>query len=224
MARHSVVLWGIESSFASELVETIEGLNLELVAGVILDEPMWNLRGVPVVLHLKDITARLTAHPAAIAYITPAKRRNLMDKIAVLGVQRYAHLIDLRAHQSHTALTEQGLYMAAGSIMGPGVSCGKGVTLNRASSVGHHTNLGDFVSVGPGATIASHCVIGVGSFVGAGATIGPGIRVGANSTVGAGAVVLRDVVENVVVMGNPARIARDLRKTNILERGLADQA
>src|SRR5688572_8539906 len=114
MARRSVVLWGIESSFASELVETIEALNLALVAGVIMDEPLWNLRGVPVVLHLKDITARLTALPAAIAYITPAKRRKLMDKLAGLGVQRYAQLIDLRAHKSHSALTEQGLYMEIG--------------------------------------------------------------------------------------------------------------
>lgn len=42
--------------------------------------------------------------------------------------------------------------------------------------------------------------------IGANATILPGIRIGRNSLVGAGAVVTKDVPENAVVAGNPARI------------------
>jgi len=46
-----------------------------------------------------------------------------------------------------------------------------------------------------------------GASIGANATILPGITVGANSMVGAGAVVTRDVPQNAIVVGNPARIS-----------------
>lgn len=48
--------------------------------------------------------------------------------------------------------------------------------------------------------------------VGAGANILPRVTVGENCIVGAGAVVSRDVPDNKVVMGVPARIVRDLEK------------
>jgi len=49
-------------------------------------------------------------------------------------------------------------------------------------------------------------IIGDNVFLGANAVILPGINVGNNSIIGAGAVVTKDVPENVVVAGNPARI------------------
>ena len=45
--------------------------------------------------------------------------------------------------------------------------------------------------------------------VGANAVIIGGIRIGDNVTVGAGTVVVKDVPNNVVVAGNPARIIRE---------------
>ena len=50
-------------------------------------------------------------------------------------------------------------------------------------------------------------------FVGAGAMILKGVSIGRNSVVGAGAVVTKDVPENVVVAGNPARIISNLGET-----------
>lgn len=46
-------------------------------------------------------------------------------------------------------------------------------------------------------------------WIGAGSTILPGVTVGENSVVGAGAVVTKDVPDNVIVVGNPAKIIRD---------------
>lgn len=42
--------------------------------------------------------------------------------------------------------------------------------------------------------------------IGAGATIGPGVTIGQNALVGAGSVVTKDVPEDAVVAGNPARV------------------
>lgn len=51
-------------------------------------------------------------------------------------------------------------------------------------------------------------IIKQGARVGANATILPGVVVGRNSVVGSGAVVTRDVADNDVVAGNPARSIR----------------
>lgn len=45
-------------------------------------------------------------------------------------------------------------------------------------------------------------------WIGAGATILPGVTVGENAVVGAGSVVTRDVEDNCVVAGNPARLIK----------------
>lgn len=49
-----------------------------------------------------------------------------------------------------------------------------------------------------------------GAKIGANATLLPGVIVGRNSLVGAGAVVVRDVPDGKVVVGNPARIVKDV--------------
>jgi len=53
-------------------------------------------------------------------------------------------------------------------------------------------------------------IIEDGAAIGAGATLIANVRVGKGAMVGAGAVVTRDIPDNVLVMGIPARIVRDL--------------
>jgi acetyltransferase-like isoleucine patch superfamily enzyme len=49
-----------------------------------------------------------------------------------------------------------------------------------------------------------------GSKIGANATLLPGVTIGCNAWVGAGAVVVHDVPDGKVVVGNPARIIKDV--------------
>jgi acetyltransferase-like isoleucine patch superfamily enzyme len=49
-----------------------------------------------------------------------------------------------------------------------------------------------------------------GARVGAGAVLCPAVEIGEEAFVGAGAVVVKDVPPRVVVVGNPARILRDV--------------
>ena len=51
-------------------------------------------------------------------------------------------------------------------------------------------------------------IIKKGASIGANATILPGITLGENCLVGAGSVVTKDVPQNAIVVGNPAKILR----------------
>jgi len=52
--------------------------------------------------------------------------------------------------------------------------------------------------------------IGDNVWVGGGAIINPGIKIGNNVVIGAGSVVTKDIPDNVVIVGNPARIIKRL--------------
>jgi acetyltransferase-like isoleucine patch superfamily enzyme len=56
-----------------------------------------------------------------------------------------------------------------------------------------------------------------GARVGGGAVLCPGIEIGEEAFVGAGAVVTKDVPPRVVVVGNPARVIRDVPPGELLE-------
>jgi UDP-2-acetamido-3-amino-2,3-dideoxy-glucuronate N-acetyltransferase len=57
-----------------------------------------------------------------------------------------------------------------------------------------------------------------GARVGGGAVLCPGVEVGEEAFVGAGAVVVEDVPPRVVVVGNPARVLRDVPDEELLPR------
>jgi maltose O-acetyltransferase len=61
-----------------------------------------------------------------------------------------------------------------------------------------------------GLEFARPIVVGANVWIGAGAIVGPGITIGDDSVVGAGSVVVRDVPPNVVAVGNPCRVVREL--------------
>ena len=52
--------------------------------------------------------------------------------------------------------------------------------------------------------------IGKNCWLGAGALIMPSVTIGDNSAIGAGSVVTRDIPANVVAVGNPCRVMREI--------------
>lgn len=50
--------------------------------------------------------------------------------------------------------------------------------------------------------------IGAGSYIGMGALVKEGVRIGSNSIIGMGSVVYGDIPDDVIALGNPARVAR----------------
>lgn len=60
---------------------------------------------------------------------------------------------------------------------------------------------------------AQPITIGDNVWIGGGAIVLPGVTIGANTVVGAGAVVTKDLPADVVAVGNPARVVRELDRS-----------
>ena len=91
-----------------------------------------------------------------------------------------------------------------------------------------HIYVGDYTMFGPGVVVATagHPLlpelrqegyqynapvhIGKNCWIGAGALIMPGITIGDNVVIGAGSVVTRDIPSNMLAVGNPCRVLREI--------------
>lgn len=154
---------------------------------------------------LSDIHRALAV---AVPQTTPGHRHAVAQDALSRGCADFPPLVDPRAIVARTARLARGVVVSAGAVIGALADLGEFALINRSASVGHHARIGPFASLGPACVLAGQVTIGRGAFVGAGATCAPGVTVGANATVGAGAVVIADVGEGQVVVGNPARVVR----------------
>ena len=121
----------------------------------------------------------------------------------------FIKLIHPSAHVSSRCRIEDGSVISAGVVIAAGAQIGKHVLVNRGSLIGHHAEIGDFVTLGPGTNLGGNSRIGHRVYLGMGSIIRNNCRVGKKSVVAAGSVVVKDVPEQVQVMGVPAKITRE---------------
>lgn len=135
-------------------------------------------------------------------------RKNIAKKLKV----SYATLIHNKAVISSFSKINEGTVVMANAVVNVGALVGKHTIINTGSVVEHDCKLNDFVHISPNAIVAGGVEIGEGTHIGANATVIPNIKIGKWAIIGAGAVIIKDVPDYAMVVGNPGRIIKTLKK------------
>ena len=135
------------------------------------------------------------------------------QKITIWSEEAGFHLPTLihpRAAVSRLAVIGAGTVINSQAAVNANATIGKGCIVNTGATVGHDCVLGDFVHVAPGASLAGETVIGDGCWIGMRSAVIEQLTVGKGVVIGAGAVVTRNIPDNKLVVGIPAKIVKEL--------------
>jgi sugar O-acyltransferase (sialic acid O-acetyltransferase NeuD family) len=95
-------------------------------------------------------------------------------------------------------------------FIGSRVRIGKGTLVNTGVQLHHGVVVGEFCEISPKAVLCNGVQVGTNTRIGAHATILPQVTIGAHVVIGAGAVVTGDIPDNVLVVGVPGKIIKEI--------------
>lgn len=127
-----------------------------------------------------------------------------------LALERFETLIHPTASVSRMAELGRGVVVFQHVTVTARVRIGHHVIILPNSVISHDDVIGDYTCVAGGVSVSGGVRIGPASYLGAGSSIKGNLTIGGRCLVGMGSVVINDVPDNTVVVGNPAR---PLRKT-----------
>jgi len=139
-----------------------------------------------------------------------------------------------QSHVRERATIGAGSVVGRGSAIDNDVTGGKDVRIQSNCYLTGYTVVEDHVFVGPGVTTTNDNTMARQPLdapllaprleracrIGGGAVLCPGVRIGAEAYVAAGSVVVGDIPPGTVVMGVPARAARKVPESDLIEHWL----
>lgn len=213
-----IIVWGA-GSHARVLWELLEGTSAKLVALVDDNREVTSpIDNVPL-LHgtsgLEDWLAGrrhgATKLGGLVAVGDNARRIELQERLEALGVQPFTAIHPI-AWVANGVPIGAGTQIMANVSVGVDSEIGRGCIVFSACCIEHHCRLGDGAYLSPHCSLAGHVTVADLAFIGTGAVILPRVAIGEGAIVGAGAVVLDDVEPYTVVVGNPSRVIRRLKR------------
>ena len=175
-------------------------------------EPGSKLHGYPVLGRQEEIAELVKTYSIEAGFIAIGDnfdRKHVRDEI----ISRVPDFHFVNAIHSSVILGRDvslgtGIGIMAGVIVNPGAAIEDFCLLNTGSQLDHDCYMGQFSSISCGSVTGGRVRIGEFSTITVGVTIIDRINIGENTVVGSGAVVVKDLPDNVVAYGNPAKIIR----------------
>lgn len=106
---------------------------------------------------------------------------------------------------SNFATFGTGNFIAANVTINALAKIGNNCILNTGCIIEHECNIESGAHIAPGTVLAGNVSVGENSFIGANSVLKQGVKIGNGVTVGAGSVVIKDIPDDEIWIGNPAK-------------------
>jgi sugar O-acyltransferase (sialic acid O-acetyltransferase NeuD family) len=133
-------------------------------------------------------------------------RRKIVSEIKCIGEYYFATLIHPSAKMSEFVGVGEGSIVCAGCVLTADIKIGSHSILNLNTTIGHDVEIGDYVTIAPQVAVSGCVHIAAGVEVGTGSSIRQGLKLGARAILGMGSVLTKDIPEDTVFVGNPAKL------------------
>jgi sugar O-acyltransferase (sialic acid O-acetyltransferase NeuD family) len=157
-----------------------------------------------------EVLSKLSSFEVIIAMSRMEKRKEVIKQVGAIPLTPIT-IIHPSAIISKSARIGRGCLIAPGVIIGPGVEIGDHTILNSAVTIDHDSIIQENVIMGAGVHLPGYVKVLSDTFIGVGSCAVPGVTIGRNCLIGAGSVVTKDVPDDVIAAGVPAKEIR--RKT-----------
>lgn len=141
---------------------------------------------------------------------TMQRRRLVFNTYTKKNDVIFKNFVSPRAQVEKDLLKNSGIVVMDGVTVQYNAVIGNNVLLNTGSVIEHDVEIADHTHIGPNATICGGVKIGSTTLIGAGSTVVQGLKVGSNSVLGAGSTLTKDIADNELWHGNPAKKIKDL--------------
>lgn len=135
----------------------------------------------------------------------PELRRKLYEKVSKEGYF-FATLIHPTVTIPDTTKVGNGVIISYNAFISCDTIIGNNVLIQPLSGIGHDCKIGDHSVISGHSDLGGGTVIGDGTYIALNVCVRDHTSIGNNVIVSAGSAVLRDVQNDVVVQGNPARV------------------
>lgn len=211
MNKKRVIVFGA-GGHAKVVVDVLEQMGVYQIVGLVDDSPelKGTVRGGYSVLGNKDDLAGMSG--AGIDGVIVALGDNYRRKLVCEEVERMGFKLISAIHPSAVIGSRvrigAGTLVVAGVVVNVDAEIGEDVIVNTGATIDHDCRIAAHVHLSPGVHLAGRVTVGACTHVGIGAVVLPNLTIGRNCIIGAGAVVRDNIPDNVVVVGNPARMLK----------------
>jgi len=143
-------------------------------------------------------------HKAVIA-IGDSKIREIVANQMPEGSEYYKLIHPSVFISRHNVEIGTGAIICAGSILTCDIKLGKHAILNLASTIGHDCEIGDYFTTTPAVNISGRCKIGNRVYLGTNCSLRGNNVICDDVVVGMGGVVLKNIEQPGVYVGNPVK-------------------
>lgn len=118
------------------------------------------------------------------------------------------NIIDSSAIISASAKMGIGNFIGKMAVINADAEIGNNNVINTKALIEHECKVGDHNHLSTNSVINGNVIVGNSVFLGSSSVCNGQLKIGSNAIIGSGSVIIKDVPENVTVVGVPARVIK----------------